>query len=260
MNPLPNRPLLNTPAVPLSLPNVPQFDQITYNGRPRKVLPEGSKEFPLLNGMGPITGPPPISAPNGGPQISLLERNPHSNTALAPQPSPLPQVLPQTTNSGQDSTANTPADKSATDVDGENRSLNSIFRTDDAGELQEKLRLSHEASEKTKTASGSSVVWDRHSEEEEDVKEEEGDVEDDEATLIGEGENSKTWKAKRTLRKYVYGVSLNPPILIPIFAFSHLDAVRALAFHPTELCLATGGDDCTVKIWRMDVAGLASST
>ena len=35
--------------------------------------------------------------------------------------------------------------------------------------------------------------------------------------------------------------------------------MRALAFHPNELCLATGGDDCTVKIWRMDVASLASS-
>lgn len=38
-----------------------------------------------------------------------------------------------------------------------------------------------------------------------------------------------------------------------------MDAVRALAFHPTELCLVTGGDDCTVKVWRMDVASLASS-
>jgi WD40 repeat protein len=43
------------------------------------------------------------------------------------------------------------------------------------------------------------------------------------------------------------------------FSASHLDAVRALAFHPHELCIATGGDDCTVKIWRMDVTGLASS-
>jgi striatin 1/3/4 len=40
---------------------------------------------------------------------------------------------------------------------------------------------------------------------------------------------------------------------------SHLDAVRAIGFHPNELCLATGGDDCTVKVWRMDVTGLTSS-
>lgn len=48
--------------------------------------------------------------------------------------------------------------------------------------------------------------------------------------------------------------------LVPLsHILSHLDAVRAVAFHPTELCLATGGDDCTVKVWRTDVTGLASS-
>jgi striatin 1/3/4 len=49
------------------------------------------------------------------------------------------------------------------------------------------------------------------------------------------------------------------PAWLILFVASHLDAVRALAFHPNELCLATGGDDCTVKIWRMDVASLTSS-
>ncbi|KAH7097545.1 WD40 repeat-like protein [Auriculariales sp. MPI-PUGE-AT-0066] len=67
---------------------------------------------------------------------------------------------------------------------------------------------------------------------------EEGDLED--ASLTSESENGKVWRAKRTLR-------------------NHLDSVRALAFHPNELCLATGGDDFTIKIWRMDVAGLAAS-
>lgn len=43
-----------------------------------------------------------------------------------------------------------------------------------------------------------------------------------------------------------------------LWKISHLDAVRALAFHPTDMCIATGGDDNTVKIWRMDVAGLTS--
>lgn len=48
-------------------------------------------------------------------------------------------------------------------------------------------------------------------------------------------------------------------LLLTDLVHSHLDAVRAVAFHPNELCLATGGDDNTVKVWRVDVAGLASS-
>jgi striatin 1/3/4 len=73
MNPLPNRALLNTGALPLALPNVASFDPI-YNGRPRKTLPDGSmnvggKEFPILNGLGglmsgPASGPAAMERPN----------------------------------------------------------------------------------------------------------------------------------------------------------------------------------------------------
>ncbi|PPQ78167.1 hypothetical protein CVT25_015500 [Psilocybe cyanescens] len=255
MNPLPNRPLLNTPSVPLSLPNIPSFDQMAYNGRPRKVLPEAGKEFPLLNGMGTISGPPPSAPPNGTPQLSILERGNHLNPVMLQQqqqqqqPSSQPQPTLQTPGQSQDS-SNSSTSQADKDREGEpeNRQLTAIFRPDDAGEWKEKLRLSHEAAEEKlrqsrelqQTTGAEAGSWDRQREEDEEVKEEEGDVEDEESSLVGDGESTKLWKAKRTLR-------------------NHLDAVRALAFHPTELCLATGGDDCTVKIWRMDVAGLASS-
>ncbi|KDR81374.1 hypothetical protein GALMADRAFT_239242 [Galerina marginata CBS 339.88] len=244
MNPLPNRPLMNNPSAPLSLPNVPSFDQIAYNGRPRKVLPEAGKEFPLLNGMNTISGPPSSGVPNG-PQLSILERNTHPHPGMLQQQPPLSQLTPP--NPGQPQDPNTPHPQSDKDreTEFENRQLTAIFRPDEAGEWKEKLRLSHEAEkarldrEFQQGTAAEPGSWDRR-EEDEDVKEEENEVEDEEGSLVGDGEGTKLWKAKRTLR-------------------NHLDAVRALAFHPTELCLATGGDDCTVKIWRMDVASLASS-
>lgn len=208
MNPLPNRPLLNNPSAPLSLPNVPSFDQIAYNSRPRKVLPEG-KEFPTLNGMNTISGPQSSGMPNGGPQMSILERNPHPNAGMVTQPSPLSQLTPQNAGQNQEAPPHSQTDKNG-EAESENRQLTAIFRPDDAGEWKEKLRLSHEAAEKAKmarefsqaTATGSGS-WDRQHEEEEDVKEEEGEVEDEESTLIGDGEGGKLWKAKRTLRKLV---------------------------------------------------------
>lgn len=32
---------------------------------------------------------------------------------------------------------------------------------------------------------------------------------------------------------------------------SHLDAIRSLAFHPTEPILVTGSEDCSVKVWNL---------
>jgi len=242
MNPLPNRPLLSNTSIPLSLPNVPSFDQMAYH-RPRKVLPETGKDFPLLNGHAVISGP--SSAPaTSGQQVALLERNnPISGSTQQQQTGPASQPSP----SQPQSSPTIPQGDKEREGESEGRQLTAIFRPDDAGEWREKVRLSHEASEQARSARdghsgslGGISSWDRHRDDDDDVKEEEGEVEDDDTSVVGEGEGTKVWKAKRTLR-------------------NHLDAVRALAFHPTDLCLASGGDDCTVKIWRVDVAGLASS-
>jgi len=40
MNPLPDCPLLSNSLLPLSLPNVPSFDQMAYNGCLRKSMPK----------------------------------------------------------------------------------------------------------------------------------------------------------------------------------------------------------------------------
>ncbi|KAG6832732.1 hypothetical protein H0H92_012304 [Tricholoma furcatifolium] len=229
MNPLPNRPLLNNSTIPLSLPNVPPFEPINYH-RPRKVLPEAGKDFPVLNGHPMMSGQTSAQPPSAGP---FLDRSGPITT-----PGPTVQQLPGL--ALQPNPLQPPASlgplqvEKEKETDVESRQLTAIFRPDDAGEWKEKLRLSHEASEQARLA------HDSQPEEEDYVKEDESEVEDEDSSVVNEGEDTKVWKAKRTLR-------------------NHLDAVRALAFHPNELCLATGGDDCTIKIWRVDVASLASS-
>ncbi|TDL27222.1 WD40 repeat-like protein [Rickenella mellea] len=259
MNPLPNRPLLN-PALPL-VPNVPAFEQIAYNGRPRKLVPDVGKEFPSINGLNLMsTGGPSNAPPAGGSQMPMIERDARMNSTgvislhqphPGQQPGPgqaggfhmQPSPIGQSTSSGQ-------PPQMGKDKDGdelpEPQLSTAIYRPDSAGEWKEMLRMSNEAAERARLErlSQSSRVletssWDSQTSEEEEVKEEDPEVEDEEAGIIGENDG-KVWKPRRTLR-------------------NHLDAVRALAFHPTEMCLATGSDDCTVKIWRMDVAGLAST-
>jgi striatin 1/3/4 len=189
MNPLPNRPLLNNPSLPLSLPNVPSFDQMAYNGRPRKHMPETGKDFPILNGISLMSGPSSAPASSGS-QVTSLERGNLSNSSI--QQSQSNQLgQPQPTLQTQ------PMDK---DIDSEPRQLTAIFRPDDAGEWKEKLRQAHDASEQARLGGS----WDRRSRyDDDDGKEEEGEVEDEDTSVVGESEGTKAWKAKRTLRKSV---------------------------------------------------------
>ncbi|KAJ7090211.1 WD40-repeat-containing domain protein [Mycena belliarum] len=245
MNPLPNRPLLNNGNIPLTLPNAPPFEQMAFNGRPRKLLPETGKDFPILNGnISLMSGPSSAPAATGA-QVPNLERsNPLGSGMLqlqhmpqqSQQSSPNPAVMQQNVVPSQPPSL--PAGERERDrEDNEPRQLTAIFRPDDAGEWKEKLRLSHEAEQASRFAR-EQQGWDRR--DDDDGKDDDGEVDEEESSVVSDGEGNKVWRPKRTLR-------------------NHLDAVRALAFHPHELSLATGGDDCTVKIWRMDVAGLASS-
>ncbi|KAM5539135.1 hypothetical protein V8D89_007358 [Ganoderma adspersum] len=212
LNPLPNRPLLANSNLPVQLPNVPPFEQVPYNGRPRKAMPDTNLDRPGLAGPG-VLGQQP-----GQPQLGLGQQ------VQQQQPQQLqPQQFPG---------------------EGKDREEPEQPLSDD-GDWKERFRLSQEGSEQARHQLNNTITgagaWERRArEEDEDGKDEDGEVDDDDASVMSDGESTKVWKAKRTLR-------------------NHLDAVRALAFHPSELCLASAGDDNTVKIWRVDVASLASS-
>jgi hypothetical protein len=75
------------------------------------------------------------------------------------------------------------------DGDSEPRQLTAIFRPDEAGEWKEKLRLSHEA-EQARFARENQQAWDRRPEED-DGKDEDGEVDDDESSVVSDGEGKR---------------------------------------------------------------------
>jgi striatin 1/3/4 len=199
MNPLPNRPLLNNTSLPLTLPNVPSFDQMAYNGRPRKSMPDSGKDFPLLNGIGMMQGSSSAPTPSGN-QIPPLERgNPLGGGGIMhSQHHHQQQQQPQMQQGiGQPQQLQLHHQQMDKDKDGdEPRQLTAIFRPDEAGEWKERLRLSHEAEQARQSGAAS---WDRR--DDDDGKDEDGEVEDEDSGVVGDGEGTKVWKAKRTLRK-----------------------------------------------------------
>ena len=195
MNPLPNRALLANSALPLQLPNVPQFDQMAYNGRPRKVIPEVGKDFSMLNGMGLMSGP---STAPAAPQSNPLDR-----PGLAG-----PGVLGQQSNQAPSGPPpqQPPSSQQAFPGEAKDRDETEPPLSDDNGDWKERFRLSQEGSEQARHQLSNSITgagaWERRADEE-DGKEEDGEIEDDDASVMSDGEGTKVWKAKRTLRKSV---------------------------------------------------------
>lgn len=221
MNPLPNRPLLNNTTLPLqlpNLPNVPAFDQMAFNGRPRKVMPEVGKDLSMLNGIGMMTSP--SSAPAAtGPQVNPLDRGNFTGSVSLPSqqhsqgPSgPQSQQMQQQQQAQQLQPASQQAENKEKEGETEPHQLTAIFRPEDAN-MQDKMRMSHEFLERVgHEATGQSgpsisgaASWERRNrEDDEDGKEEDAEVEDEDSSVIGEGDGAKVWKAKRTLRKLVF--------------------------------------------------------
>ncbi len=201
LNPLPPRQLATNPSLPVTLPNVPSFDQMGYNTRPRKLMSEAGKDFPLMNNMNVMSTPAPAAGPSTGPQVSALERAP-GIVSLSSQQSSLAQYQSPQPPSSQPTSApsghTSDADKDKDETMFESQSRTSIYRPDDKGEWREKLGLSYTSP----TGPLADSAWDRRPrEEDDDVKEDDAEVEEDESNVLGESEGTKVWRTKRTLRK-----------------------------------------------------------
>ena len=235
------------------------FDTI-HNGRPRKQLPDSAgpgiggggvggvpgKEFPMLGssaGSGAMSGPgsspassgpleranqlaianaamyqqqhqAPVQAQPQQSQENQLQRN------LAPSQPPQPQTesppQQQQQQQQQEGIGQSPAPRQEGDFP---KPVTMIFRPDDGGEWKEKIRSSYEQQVQR---------W-RESEEEEpeEVGEEEDEVESVGVVDAADGECTKLWKAKRTLRKCAFNLFLAMYRLILGFQVTSTQSVHS---------------------------------
>ncbi|KAK8864188.1 hypothetical protein IAR55_001434 [Kwoniella newhampshirensis] len=262
LNPLPSRPPIDPPYPPidLNLSDPQASTSAEPQDRPRKSVPEQviPSMFPhprsddtkdiasdqgLPNGVvkteqmlassSTLVAEPKASSPPSAPPAML---KPESyamavETTARPPSSPAPRVLglPETNESGE--VANGIDDPSK-------QILTAIYRPDSKTAWREELRAANEMAEKAKDNRG--------------TKSSDQSYEDQLASLtlpssaeeeeVGKTDEAidKVWTSRRSLK-------------------SHLDIVRAIAFaHGPGVLLATGGDDCTVKVWAMDTSSIIS--
>jgi striatin 1/3/4 len=236
MNPLPGRPLLNNANGPpgaqgnnpggpggmqgnggLALPHLPNFNgDGGLNGRQKKGMDMGAKEFTLVNGTLSNDRLDKSSGLFGGMQ-SLPGSSSISGSLLPPS---------EGVRSGDAMTqliANREGGGGSGGHEEEPTQLTAIFRPDDAGAWREKLRQANEdalrqqggmsnstgymSSISALNNSGGISGWDIGLGGEEGVSHEE--EEEDGEGLVGD-DTGKKWKVRKTLRKYVVVLCIFP--------------------------------------------------
>ncbi|WVQ77197.1 hypothetical protein IAR50_006880 [Cryptococcus sp. DSM 104548] len=239
LNPLPPHPPVDPSLIPgpdSSDPSNPQPDPFD---RPRKEIievpsapfpkprqePKESEELPNGDKLPQVSEPSSqpmekqISAPIP-PRVREEDNKPPSSPA--PKKIGLPDIAGETGHLKEDQ---------ETGFGDQKQLLTAIYRPESKTAWREELRAANEEAEKAKQER-------KKPEAEEDqlanlTLETDEDVKPDESV-------DKVWVTKRSLK-------------------SHLDIVRAVDFaHGPGIILATGGDDCTVKVWAVDPASIMS--
>lgn len=220
LNPLPSRPLLSNSSLPVTVPNMPAFDQ-PNNNRPRKIVPENAnlgisgqpppgtkyttEQIPSINGVNPSnigsTNPPPpphasiLSERSSLPQQSQQQIHEHGPQSI--------QLMPQLEERSVDHLSNELHRSSDAEP------ITAIFRPDDSWREQVRQasqgRLKAGETDFTEIhqfaeTAGHPTSWDGSSrDDEEEMKEDDDDV--DEINITDEAEGGKVWKARKALRK-----------------------------------------------------------
>ncbi|OWT41713.1 nuclear mRNA splicing protein [Cryptococcus neoformans Bt1] len=200
---------------------------------PAPALPPGpSASFPTSQPMEKSVSPSPLAFHRPGLDPALL---PFSDNSRPPSsPSPRTVNLPEiSTTKSEDEPQSLGAGKDS-DEPGK-QLLTAIYRPDSKTAWREELKAANEEAEKAKEERARKVP-----DQSEDDRLTTLSLNTEEEEVKADDSIDKIWVSKRSLK-------------------SHLDIVRAIAFaHGPGIMLATGGDDCTVKVWSVDSASIIS--
>ncbi|CAK9786454.1 WD40 repeat-like protein [Cutaneotrichosporon oleaginosum] len=168
------------------------------------------------------------SVPNGSAEGNETRESSAATIGDAPPSSPAPRTVALPENE-------TPAGGSPPGlsvIEPPRQQLTAIYKPESKAAWREELRAANEAASK--------VPWPpRKTTDEEQLA---GLTLIDEDIKAEEADGDRVWTTRRALK-------------------SHLDIVRSVALaNGPDLILATGGDDCTVKVWALDAPSVMSST